>query len=57
MTKYVEFYCNQDVNILSQCFDKFANDCLRELDIDVDEVLTAPSLANKYFDESNRYNL
>ena len=57
MVKYVEFYCNQDVNILSQGFDKFANDCLTELDIDVDEVLTSLSLANKYFDENLYYNI
>jgi hypothetical protein len=37
MKEYVKFYCNQDVNILSQGFDKFRNDCLKELYIDVDE--------------------
>ena len=57
MKKYVKFYCNQDVNILSQGFDKFRNDCLKELYLDVDEVLTAPSLANKYFENNLYYSI
>ena len=57
MSEYVKFYCNQDVNILSQGFDKFHNDCLNELGIDVDEVLTISSLAQKYFDKNLFYNI
>ena len=47
MSEYVKFYCDQDVKILSEGFDKFKNDCLNELGINVDEVLTISSLAKK----------
>ena len=47
--KYVEFYCKQDVNILKQGFKKFREMCLEALQIDVNDVLTVPSLANQYF--------
>ena len=50
MYGYVKFYCEQDVRILAAGFDKFRNMCLEALQIDIDEVLTAPSLANKYFE-------
>jgi hypothetical protein len=55
MKTYVKFYCDQDVNILSQGFDAFRAQALDFLKIDVDTVMTAPSLANKYF-EMNIYN-
>ena len=55
MREYVKFYCDQDVNILSQGFDAFRAQALDFLKIDVDTVMTAPSLANKYF-EMNIYN-
>ena len=57
MKGYVEFYCNQDVNILAQGFNKFRNDCLSELKIDVDEILSAPSLANRYFEQNLYYKV
>ena len=50
MYEYVKFYCEQDVKILAAGFDKFRRMCLESLQIDIDEVLTAPSLANKYFE-------
>ena len=50
MKEYVKFYCEQDVRILAEGFDKFRQMCLESLQIDIDEVLTAPSLANKYFE-------
>lgn len=50
MYEYVKFYCEQDVNLLAQGFDKFREMCLESLQIDIDEVLTAPSLANQYFE-------
>ena len=55
MSEYVKFYCEQDVNLLSQGFDKFRNMCLKSIEIDIDEVLTASALANKYF-EIHCYN-
>lgn len=50
MKGYVKFYCEQDVRILAAGFDKFRAMCLEALQIDIDEILTAPSLANKYFE-------
>ena len=50
MYEYVKFYCEQDVNLLAQGFDKFREMCLKGLKIDIDNVLTAPSLANQYFE-------
>ena len=50
MIEYVKFYCEQDVRILAAGFDRFRQDTLNEFKIDIDEVLTAPSLANKYFE-------
>ena len=49
MVEYVKFYCQQDVRILKQGFQKFRKMCWESLKIDVNNVLTAPSLANQYF--------
>ena len=47
--EYIKFYCNQDVNILKHCFQKFREICYSELHQNVVNVLTSPSLANNYF--------
>ena len=57
MIEYVKFYCNQDVNILAQGFNKFRDMCIDFLKLDCDETLTAPSLANKYFENNLYYNI
>ena len=57
MIEYVKFYCNQDVNILAQGYDEFRKLCLKCLNIDCDEVLTAASLANRYFEENLYYKV
>ena len=62
MRKYVEFYCNQDVRILKEGFNSFRQMTLNNLNIDVNEVLTAPALANLYFSRNlyelvNNYNV
>ena len=49
MVEYVKFYCQQDVRILKQGFQKFRKMCWESLKIDVNNELTAPSLANRYF--------
>ena len=50
MKKYAEFYCNQDVIILQQGFNKFRQLALEDpINLDVDEFVTAPSIANQYF--------
>lgn len=49
MVEYVKFYCCQDVRILKQGFQKFRKMSYESLKIDVNNTLTAPSLANQYF--------
>ncbi|ELP94706.1 hypothetical protein EIN_340040 [Entamoeba invadens IP1] len=49
MKAYCVFYCNQDVRILKQGHSKFRDMCLENLNIDVDKVNSAASLANTYF--------
>ena len=57
MAEYLKFYCNQDVNIFSQGFYKFREDCSSELHLDVDDYLSAPSLENKNFEENLYYHI
>lgn len=50
MKKYAEFYCNQDVVILQQGFNKFRELALQDpINLDVDQFVSAPSIANQYF--------
>ena len=49
MYKYAEFYCQQDVRILREAFEKLCKGFMDEFKIDVKECLTTPSLANKFF--------
>ncbi|ELP87952.1 hypothetical protein EIN_417710 [Entamoeba invadens IP1] len=49
MELYCKFYCNQDVRILKQGHSKFRDMCLEYLNIDIDKVISAASLANTYF--------
>jgi len=53
--KYAIFYCNRDVELLRNGFEKFRNGCLDDFNMDVDKYLTASSLADAYFRE-NIYN-
>ena len=49
MYKYAEFYCNQDVRILREAFEKLCKGFMDEFQINVKECLTTPALANKFF--------
>ena len=49
MYKYAEFYCQQDVNILRQAFNKFADDFAKEFDINPFDFISISSLANEVF--------
>ncbi|ELP87953.1 hypothetical protein EIN_418020 [Entamoeba invadens IP1] len=49
MKAYCVFYCNQDVKNLKQGHSIFRDMCLEYLNIDVDKVISAASLANTYF--------
>lgn len=63
LEKYALFYCMRDVLILQQGFNKFRVLCLKELDIDVYDYISAPSVANAvmekrvYFPNKNLYDL
>ena len=47
---YLSFYCVQYVNTLAACFDEFRDLALEVVNIDVDNVLTISSLADKYLE-------
>ena len=49
MYKYAEFYCQQDVRILREAFEKLCDGFMKEFQIDVKTILTTPALANKFF--------
>ena len=49
MYAYCEYYCARDVDVLRAGFNKFRSDVLKDLQPDIAESLTAPSLAHKYF--------
>ena len=51
MVKYVKFYNIQDVRILQQGFETFANILISNFNINPFETLTAPSLSNIYFNK------
>ena len=55
MYKYAEFYCQQDVNILRQAFNKFAEDFKKEFHIDPFEFVSISSLANEVFKQRVYY--
>lgn len=46
--KYAIFYCEQDVNVLRQGYEKFRELMYSITQIDVDNVISLPSLADKY---------
>ena len=49
MVKYVKFYNIQDVRILQQGFETFADILINNFNINPFDTLTAPSLSNIYF--------
>lgn len=49
MVKYAAFYCMQDVNVLRQSFEKFCSDFSVEFGLNPKDFISAPSLANEYF--------
>jgi hypothetical protein len=52
---YSNYYCDQDVNILRQGFEKFRNDLLKEFELDVYNFISISSIANKLL-EREVYN-
>ena len=55
LEKYSAYYCEQDVRILQEGFEKFRNDLLKLFDLDVYDFISICSIANKYF-ENNVYH-
>ena len=50
MIRYAVFYCEQDVRILKEGFDRFRELTLQApIQMDVDEYISAPSIANAFF--------
>ena len=50
MWKYAQFYCERDVNILRLGHESFVNQVKEALNMNVFDYLTAPALANAYFE-------
>ena len=63
MEVYSNYYCNQDVNILRQGFEKFRGDLLREFHLDAYNFVSVSSIAdgymerNVYWKNGNLYDL
>lgn len=55
MYRYAEFYCQQDVNILRQAFNKFASDFMNEFGINPFKFISISSLANEVFKQRVYY--
>ena len=55
MWKYCSFYCQQDVNILREGFNKFRNGFIEDFDIDPFKFISISSLANEVFKQRVYY--
>ena len=55
MYKYAEFYCQQDVTILREAFNKFASDFTNEFNINPFDFISISSLANEVFNQNVYY--
>ncbi|MBR4378322.1 MAG: hypothetical protein IKP50_05545, partial [Bacilli bacterium] len=49
MYEYAKFYCEQDVRILREAFEKLCEGFKKEFDIDAKTMITTPAIANEYF--------
>ena len=55
MRSYAVYYCNQDVKILHDGFEKFREDLLKEFDLDAYDFVSISSIANKLFEKEVYY--
>ncbi|NDB56710.1 hypothetical protein EB169_12900, partial [archaeon] len=53
--EYSRRYCEMDVEVLKEGYDIFRQNCLTHFDIDINKILTIPSLADKYFINQDCY--
>ena len=51
MVEYATSYCFRDCEVMKRGFEQFRNDCVDNLNIDPDQLLTAASLAKRYIKE------
>jgi hypothetical protein len=47
--EYSAIYCRMDCKILKNCYSVFREWCLKDFKLDINNILTIPSLAEKYF--------
>jgi hypothetical protein len=53
--EYSRRYCEIDVEVLRKGYEIFRQNCLTHFDIDINKILTIPSLADKYFINQDCY--
>lgn len=56
MIEYARLYCEIDVKLLRDGYNIFRDNCITHFNIDINKVLTIPSLADKYFIMQGCYN-
>ena len=49
MEVYAKYYCIRDVELVKRGFERFRDDTMKAFNLDVFTIMTAPSLAHKYF--------
>ncbi len=54
--KYTQYYCKQDVNILSQAYICFRKQVLKITKIDIINLISLPQLSDEYFKNEGVYN-
>ena len=47
--EYSNIYCQMDCKILKKCYLVFRDWCLNDFNLDINDILTIPSLAERYF--------
>ncbi len=52
---YSKYYCEQDVRILKEGFERFRSDLLKEFNLDAYDFVSICSIANKYFEHNVYY--
>jgi DNA polymerase III epsilon subunit-like protein len=53
--EYSKRYCRIDVELLKNGYDIFRKNCITHFNIDINKILTIPSLADKYFINNDCY--
>lgn len=53
--EYSKRYCRIDVELLKNGYDIFRKNCITHFNIDINDILTIPSLADKYFINNDCY--